>query len=113
MFADSSPLLHFVAPPQVKNYDIVMPRYRYVIFPTPDSSRDIELSCPIRPGALEDSYSVEWQASNPGSEFAALEDKAYYDISVSITPSLKHTYRCMVSIQHRNTVNATMAQRLL
>ena len=97
--------LHYVAPPAT-NYDNAS-RLRYVVFPTPDSSRVIELSCPIRPGALEESYSVEWQTST-GSGFTTLPDSSYYDFPVAITPSPQPVYRCRVSIQHRNDSKDTI-----
>ena len=99
--------LHYVAPPAT-NYDNAPQRLRYVIFPTPDSSRVIELSCPIRPGALEESYSVEWQTSNPGGGYTTLENSAHYDFPVNITPSPQPVYRCRVSIQHRNDSEDTI-----
>ena len=94
------PPLHYVAPPAT-NYDNEA-RLRYVVFPTPDSSRVVTLSCPIRPGALEESYSVEWQASNPGGGFTTLENSASCDFPVNITPSSQPVYWCRVSIRHRD-----------
>ena len=102
------PPLHYVAPPAT-NYENES-RLRYVVFPTLNSSRVIELSCPIRPGALEESYSVEWQTSNAGggSGFTTLENSAHYDFSDDITPSSQPVYRCRVSIQHRNDQEDTI-----
>ena len=94
------PPLHYVAPPAT-NYDDESARLRYVVFPTPDSSRVIELFCPIRQGALEERYSVEWQTST-GDGFTTLENSAHYDFPVNITPSPQPVYRCRVSIQHLN-----------
>ena len=97
--------LHYVAPPAT-NYENEPARLRYIIFPTPDSSRVIKLSCPIRPGALEESYSVEWQTST-GDGLTTLENSAHYDFPVNISPS-QPVYRCRVSIQHRNDQEDTI-----
>ena len=99
------PPLHYVAPPAA-NYDDES-RLRYVVFPTPDSSRVVTLSCPIRPGALNESYSVEWQTSTGGG-FTSLENSADYDFPVNITPSPQPVYRCRVSIQHRSDQEDTI-----
>ena len=100
------PPLHYVAPPAT-NYDNES-RLRNVVFPTPDSSRIVNLSCPIRPGALEERYSVEWQTRNPGGGFTILENSAHYDFQVDITPSSQPVYRCRVSIQHRSDQEDTI-----
>ena len=101
-----SPSTMYIAPPAT-NYDNEA-RLRYVIFPTPDSSRVINLCCPIRPGVLEESYSVEWQTSNPGGGFTTLENSALYDFPVNITPSPQPVYRCRVSLQHRSDQESTI-----
>ena len=95
------PPLHYVASPAT-NYKNTPVRHCYVVFPTPDSSRAVNLSFSIRPGALEESYSAEWLASNPGDGVTTLEDSAHYDLLVKITPSSQYQYQCRVSIQHRS-----------
>ena len=101
--------LHYdcVAAPDT-NYDNEEPRRLYRVFSNRSSTRDIGLSCPIRPGALEESYSVVWQASNPGSGFTTIDDsEGQYNFSVTVDSSSQSKYQCKVSIQHRSDQVAT------
>ena len=72
------------------------------MFPTGDSSREVTLICSIRPGALSDSYSVQWESSIPGLDGFAIVDTEHYDITEDIHPTSLHQYQCKVSIQHRS-----------
>ena len=75
-------------------------RHRYITFLTPDSVREIILSCPIRPGPLSDSqYSVEWISRHPGSDGSTVINTKDYDIIEDISPSSSQ-YQCLVTIQH-------------
>ena len=89
-------LLSCVATPK-RTYRTI---HRHVVFPTLDSSRDIELSCPIRPGALKERYEVGWIAFS-GSHKKGIG--AFYDIPVTITPSSHLSYHCIVIIDHVGT----------
>ena len=81
-------------------------RHRYITFPTADS-REVNLTCPIRPGALSDSYSVQWESSIPGVDGFTIVDTGHYDITEDIDPTSRHQYQCKVSIQHRNDQTGT------
>ena len=85
-----------------ENYDGTM-RFRYLLFPTPDSSRNIELSCAIRPGQLEERYQVEWVALTPPS--FVLLNTHFYDISINSTLSSHHRYQCKVTIEYQTPSN--------
>ena len=92
--------LHLIIASPALNYDD-MQVYRYITFPTRESSRLINLSCPIRPGALHKSYSVEWE-----SETVIISKD--YDISVTVTTtSSSLQYQCRVSIRHRSDQEET------
>ena len=81
------------------NYDGVE-RLRNITFPTPESSRDINLSCPIGPGALSERYRVKWVSRTPGVDgFIFLQNK--YNITVSHASSARDQYECQVTITHR------------
>ena len=83
-------------------------RVRYIVLPNRNSSRDIELSCPITPGVLNERYSVVWQASNSGGGFTTLADsRGEYNLSVTVNSSPQPKYQCRVSIQHRSDQVAT------
>lgn len=69
--------------------------------PVSNSSREVNLSCPIQPGALRESYSVYW-VSEPLGVFSN-----EYEISVTVNQSSSLEYQCMVSIQHRSDQNTT------
>ena len=90
------------------NYDNEPPNRRYVVFPNRSSNRQIELSCPITPGALEESYNVEWQESNFGGGFTTLKNsEGQYNFSVTVSSSSQSKYQCRVFIQHRSDQVAT------
>ena len=74
---------------------------RYIIFPTPDSVREINFSCPIRPGGLEESYFVQWLSYTPVTVLSSNN----YDISVTTDPTSSLEYQCRVAIQHRSDQN--------
>ena len=81
---------------------------RYLTFPSPDSSRDIELSCPIRPGVLEERYTVDWQGTYPQSRtFILFSNSSFYDFSVNTVPSSQRQFQCRVNIQHRSDLSHT------
>ena len=79
---------------------------RYVIIPTPESSRRISLSCAIRPGALTDRYSVTWEQILPHESPHPLPT-----ITQSITVQVNSTsfamYRYTVRIQHSSDVSVS------
>ena len=81
---------------------------RYLTFPSPNSSRDIELSCPIRPGVLEERYTVHWQGTYPKSRpFILFSNSSFYDFSVNTIPSSQRQFQCRVDIQHRSDQSHT------
>ena len=75
---------------------------RNITFPTADSSREVNLNCSIRPGALSDSYSVQWESSIPGIPEFTIVDIENYDIRENIDQASRHQYQCKVTIQHRS-----------
>lgn len=80
-----------------------MERYRYIIFPTCESPREIILSCSIRPGALEESYSFEWVSHDPEAPGFSVINSKNYDIPVVTDASSSlQLYQCRVTIQHRS-----------
>ena len=82
-----------------------MRRDRYIIFPTPDSIREITLTCPITPGPLSDSqYSVEWI----GTDGSTVINRKDYSIKEDIDPSSSPQYQCIVTIQHRSDQDDTI-----
>ena len=81
--------------------------HRYITFPTADSSREVNLSSSIRPGALSDSYSVQWESRIPGFEGFTIVDTGHYDITEDINSTSLHQYQCKVTIQHRSDVEET------
>ena len=91
----------YVAPPDIL-YD-GNTTHRYIIFPTADSSREVNLSCPIRPGALSERYSVRWESQDP--LVASVMD---YDLLLTTTASSTFQYQCQVTIQHHTEGNNTL-----
>ena len=75
---------------------------RYILFPTSDSSREITLTCPIRPGALAHRYSVEWLEYTADNNEVKLLNSKDFDLSISTDPSSSRQYQCIVTILHRN-----------
>ena len=80
---------------------------RHITFPTGDSSREVNLSCSIRPGALSDSYSVQWESRIPGVPGFKILDTEHYDITEHIHPTSRDQYQCKVTIQHRSDETGT------
>ena len=71
-------------------------RHRNITFPTADSSREVKLTCPIRPGALSERYTVRWESSTN-----LLENFGNYDITEDIDPTSRDHFQCKVTIVHR------------
>lgn len=69
---------------------------------SPNSSRKVNLSCPIQQGALKESYSVYW-VSEAFGVFSNV-----YETSVTVNQSSSLEYQCAVSIQHRSDRNTTV-----
>ena len=79
---------------------------RYVIIPTPESSRRISLSCAIKPGALTDRYSVMWeQMLQPGSPHSLAASTQ--SITVEVNSTSFAMYQCTVRIQHSSDVSVS------
>lgn len=78
---------------------------RYIVFPDPDVTRQIELKCAIRPGALPEQYSVEWgKRASPNSPVVLLSLNTF-DIEVETNHSVPVQYRCRVHVTHTGTMN--------
>ena len=78
---------------------------RYVILPTPNSTRQVELSCAIMPGALFQKYRVRWIQQAPKTMFFG---ENMYSVTTSVNPSLPSiSYQCNVTIQHSSIVSAS------
>ena len=77
--------------------------HRYITFPTADSSREVNLTCSIRPGALSERYSVRWASSIPGIEGFTVVDTGHFDIKEDIHSASLHQYQCKVTIQHSSS----------
>ena len=73
---------------------------RYVVFEGGTSSREVELTCAIQPGALgnRDRYRVQWIASNT----AAIINMDMFNLTRNISAQSSVTYHCNVRIQHSN-----------
>lgn len=71
---------------------------------TSNSSREVNLSCSIQPGALRESYSVYWVSET----FGVFSNINEYEISVPVNQSSSLEYQCVVSIQHRSDQNSTV-----
>ena len=81
------------------NYDGVT-EDRYIVLPGQTRSREIELSCAIRPGALRDQYSVQWIQANPNK----IIDTNQFELLQSINASSQFQYHCEVTIQHNTAI---------
>ena len=71
---------------------------RYIVLPDQTNSREIELSCAIRPGALKDRYSVQWIQTDPPpiidiNQFTILILRSIDSVSSAV-------YQCRVTIAH-------------
>ena len=71
---------------------------RYIVFPDMKLTRDIELNCAIRPGALYERYRVQWVQLSPDTR---LFSTTTFDITVNVNYSILSEYRCRVEIEHR------------
>ena len=81
---------------------------RYVIFPTPEGTRRISLSCAIRPGAMTDRYSVTWKQILPfGSLLLLSANTQNITVDVNSTNATISTYQCNVIIQHSSDVSVS------
>ena len=81
---------------------------RYVIFPTPEGTRRISLSCAIRPGAMTDRYSVTWKQILPfGSPHLLSANTQNITVDVNSTNATISTYQCNVIIQHSSDVSVS------
>lgn len=71
---------------------------RYVVFPYPEMTREIELNSAIRPGALAQSYTPRWTQLSPRT---VLISSNTFDITVNESlSSVPAQYQCRVTIQH-------------
>ena len=77
---------------------------RYVVIPNPNNTRRIQLKCAIRPGALAQQYSVQWQKSTSPMSNINLSPQIF-DITEEISFSDQVRYRCRVDIFHTGTTN--------
>ena len=102
----SIPYVFFAAtPPQTA---LTSSETHYVLFSAPNTVREVELICPIKPGVLTDKYTVQWQHSSP--TFVPLIDETDYTVTVEESgsetfPSIPTSYRCEVNIQHNSDVD--------
>ena len=75
----------------------------YILFPSLESTRKVNLSCAIQPGALKENYRVEWRRVQP-TFFIYSNDT--FNITVTETKVISSTpseYRCIVTIDHSST----------
>ena len=97
----SIPYVFFAAtPPQTA---LTSSETHYVLFSDPNTVREVELICPIKPGVLSDKYTVEWQRLSP--TFVPLSRETNYTVTVEESgsetfPSIPTGYQCEVIIQH-------------
>jgi hypothetical protein len=85
------------SPPATYNNEM-MPHY--ILFPSHDHTRRVNLSCAIQPGALKDNYRVSWSRVAPNI-FPYSEDT--FKITVNETTEVSSTpseYQCIVTIDH-------------
>ena len=76
----------------------------YILFPSLESMRKVNLSCAIQPEALKENYRVSWRRVKP-------TPTSYSDNTFNITvtemtemSSIPSEYRCIVSIDHSSTI---------
>ncbi|CAI8042433.1 Frizzled-4 [Geodia barretti] len=89
------------SPPATYNTPM-MPHY--ILFPSLESMRKVNLSCAIQPEALKENYRVSWRRVKP-------TPTSYSDDTFNITvtettemSSIPSEYRCIVSIDHSSTI---------
>ena len=89
------------SPPATYNTPM-MPHF--ILFPSLESMRKVNLSCAIQPGALTENYCVVWSRVQP--TFFPYSDGTF-NITVTETTeisSIPSEYRCIVSIDHSSTI---------
>ena len=72
----------------------------YILFPSLDHTRKVNLSCAIQPGALKDNYRVIWRRVQP-TALSYSDDT--FNITVTEMTEMSSTpseYRCIVTIDH-------------
>jgi hypothetical protein len=94
----SSPLIGLAAQP---DGIVETSTNRYVVLPSAGSSREIQLSCSIRPGPLTAQYSVRWTENHSGQTLNLTED-TYYLFVTAEPSSQAQQYQCRVTVQHRS-----------
>ena len=78
---------------------------QYILFPSHDHTRRVNLSCAIQPGALKDNYGVSWSRVAPNI-FPYSDDT--FKITVNETTEMSSTpseYQCIVTIDHSSMVD--------
>ena len=99
----SIPYVFFAAtPPQTA---LTSSKTHYVLFSDPNTVREVELICPIKPGVLSDKYTVQWLQSSP--TFSTLIGETDYTVTVEESgsetfPLIPTGYQCEVNIQHNS-----------
>ena len=78
----------------------------YILFPSLESMRKVNLSCAIQPGALTENYRVAWSRVQPN--FFPYSDSTF-NITVTETTEILSTpseYQCIASIDHSSMEDA-------
>ena len=86
---------------------------KYVLLPAPNVAREVDLICAIQPGALAESYTVEWEQVKP---FRRLRNEMYNVTDSVISeeiPSVPTEYRCTVAVQHSSNENVDYIARVV
>ena len=86
-------------------------KHRYIAFlhSNRESPRNTNLSCDIRPGKLEQFYTVKWVNISDSGTVNDLPNIETYDFPIDIEFSDNDRYRCIVIIQHRSDRSETIA----
>lgn len=92
--------LHTASPPG--SYD----NPYHISLSTANNFHEINLSCAIQPGALEDSYSIVWQKISANSTTELASNSYVITVTVNVSVELPH-YRCVVNVQHRSDLATT------
>ena len=77
---------------------------QYILFPSLESTRKVNLSCAIQPGARKENYRVVWSRVKPTT--ISYSDNTF-NITVTETTEMSSTpseYRCIVIIDHSSIV---------
>ena len=77
----------------------------YAVFEGRTSSREVELTCAIQPGALSQNYHARWLQTNPTTSAITFITTEEFSIIESVPADLTDTYHCQVTIQHSDDVN--------